>query len=159
MTASMMKRLALIPFFAVASVACGGASAGGIPDDCEVRVDGVCYASDTEGCEAAGCPAGRCTILESYPGQVECEEEAPSAEVVTGDEGVVAQGEPCDESTECGEGLFCHGPEGCDVSWTCQPARPCTRDLVQYCGCDGETFSGSGTCPTRPFATRGPCAE
>jgi len=154
-----MKPLALTPFFALFAAACGGASAGGVPENCEVRVDGVCYASDSEGCEAASCPAERCTILESYPGQVQCEEAVEPSEEAPEEQGVAAEGQPCDESTECGDGLFCDGPEGCDVSWTCQPMRPCTRDLVQYCGCDGESFSGSGTCPTRPFASRGACAE
>jgi hypothetical protein len=52
---------------------------------------------------------------------------------------------------------MCIGEEGCDVAWTCQPLRPCTRDLRVYCGCDGQTFEGSGSCPARPFSRRGPC--
>lgn len=141
-------------------LACGGASAGGVPDNCEVRVDGVCYPTDAEGCEAAGCPADRCIILESYPGQVQCEEE-PAAETTTGDDEAapLAEGDACDPSSECGDGLFCDGPEGCDVQWTCQPARACTRDLVPYCSCDGETFSTSGNCAGRPYAHRGACEQ
>lgn len=53
----------------------------------------------------------------------------------------------------------CSGtPLGCSGAWTCdtQP-RPCTSDLAQFCGCDGRTFTGSGSCPTRAFAYRGPC--
>ena len=68
-----------------------------------------------------------------------------------------AEGPPCSTSDDCPDGTFCIGPEGCDVQWTCQPFRPCTRDLRPYCGCDGQTFQSSGTCPERPYAHRGPC--
>jgi len=36
--------------------------------------------------------------------------------------------------------------------------RACTMDLRQYCGCDGATFQGSGTCPNRRYASKGACA-
>ena len=68
-----------------------------------------------------------------------------------------AEGRTCTSSADCGEDEMCIGDEGCDVAWTCQPMRPCTRDLRVYCGCDGQTFEGSGSCPPRPFASRGPC--
>jgi hypothetical protein len=63
----------------------------------------------------------------------------------------------CASSAECGQGEVCHGPEGCDVPWTCQPARPCTKDLVVYCGCDGLEHRGSGSCPPAPYKNKGPC--
>lgn len=150
------------------SAACGGAG-GGVPEDCEIEVDGQCYSSTTEACAAAGCPVERCDTLRSYPAQVECHDgTAPTEEGTTAGAGgeVVAttttaapgaEGSPCAGADECGEGLFCDGAEGCDVPWACQPFRPCTRDLVTYCGCDGETFQGGGNCPGRPFASRGPC--
>jgi len=28
---------------------------------------------------------------------------------------------------------------------------------VTYCGCDGQTFQGSGSCPPRPYSHRGAC--
>ena len=65
----------------------------------------------------------------------------------------------CTSRADCGEGQTCAGPEGCDVAWTCQPDRPCTRDLVVYCGCDGTVLRGSGSCPPAPYRNRGPCAE
>jgi hypothetical protein len=52
---------------------------------------------------------------------------------------------------------MCSGDAGCDAVWTCQPARPCTRDLVKYCGCDGKTFQGSSTCPLQKWKARGAC--
>lgn len=150
------------------TLGCGGGSASGIPESCEIRVDGQCYMSTAEACDAAGCPADRCTILESYPGQVECQAEAPRPDDGTGDEpvasddppadeGDLAEGAECTGSGQCGDGLFCDGEEGCDVPWTCQPLRACTRDLVPYCGCDGETFQSSGNCAGRPYASRGAC--
>jgi hypothetical protein len=36
--------------------------------------------------------------------------------------------------------------------------RMCTRDLAEYCGCDGQTFTGSGSCPGGRYAYRGACA-
>lgn len=67
-------------------------------------------------------------------------------------------GASCLAASECASGI-CEG-EGCgdDQPGTCQPSsRMCTRDLRQYCGCDGETFGASGSCPGRRFATRAPC--
>jgi len=72
-------------------------------------------------------------------------------------EAEATEGSPCSSGADCPDGMMCTGEIGCDVSWTCQPARPCTRDLVQYCGCDGETIQGSGSCPPAPFSARGPC--
>ncbi len=63
----------------------------------------------------------------------------------------------CRSSADCGEGELCFGPEGCDVEWTCVPDRPCTRDLAFYCGCDGQSLTGSGSCPPAPYAHRGEC--
>ncbi|MAQ15910.1 MAG: hypothetical protein CMN30_14095 [Sandaracinus sp.] len=63
----------------------------------------------------------------------------------------------CTTSEDCPEGQLCAGTEGCDTPWECQPARPCTRDLVTYCSCSGETVQGSGSCPPEPYAHRGPC--
>jgi len=65
---------------------------------------------------------------------------------------------PCTTSDDCSGGS-CHGPEGCEVAWTCVPPRMCLRDLVQYCGCDGETFLAGSNCPTRPYRHRGACTQ
>ena len=69
----------------------------------------------------------------------------------------LAEGTPCTRYEDCAQGEICAGPEGCDVAWTCQPSRACTRDLVTYCGCDGQTIQGSGSCPPGPYSRRGPC--
>lgn len=63
----------------------------------------------------------------------------------------------CTSNDDCEEGEMCAGPAGCDIPWTCQPMRPCTRDLRQYCSCDGETIEGSGSCPPAPYKHPGPC--
>ncbi|MBN8612756.1 MAG: hypothetical protein J0L92_19330 [Deltaproteobacteria bacterium] len=65
--------------------ACGGSPAhtdsptgcvprgsGAPPEGCEIVVGQCCYRVSTDACAAAGC-TGRCLILESYPGQVQCE--------------------------------------------------------------------------------------
>lgn len=68
-----------------------------------------------------------------------------------------ADGAPCSRGADCDSGV-CEG-EGCGVDEArCVPkVRACTRDLVQYCGCDGVTFQSSSTCPGRPYRKRGPC--
>ena len=68
-----------------------------------------------------------------------------------------ADGQPCESNDQCVSGA-CEG--------SCEPGggicvaanRPCTADLVEYCGCNGETFQSSGTCPNQRFASRGACA-
>ncbi len=67
-----------------------------------------------------------------------------------------ADGSECMAASECASGV-CEG-EGCDVPGKCMPtSRPCTKDLRQYCGCDGATFSGSGSCPGARFSKRAAC--
>lgn len=34
---------------------------------------------------------------------------------------------------------------------------PCTKNLVEYCGCDGVTFTSSGNCPSEPYVHEGAC--
>jgi hypothetical protein len=53
----------------------------------------------------------------------------------------------------------CEG-EGCDDAHPgkCVPKdRMCTRDARQYCGCDGKTFVGSGSCPGQRFQAAAAC--
>ena len=65
-------------------------------------------------------------------------------------------GAACAKPDDCKSGI-CEGP-GCATGAKCVAAdRMCTRDLVSFCGCDGKTFSGSGSCPGRPYKTRGSC--
>lgn len=65
-------------------------------------------------------------------------------------------GSACNDGSECESGV-CEG-EACDAPGVCKPAqRPCTKDLREYCGCDGKTFQGSGSCPGSRFSKRGPC--
>jgi hypothetical protein len=71
--------------------------------------------------------------------------------------GGLPEGSACLSPTDCATGL-CEG-EGCgdDTPGICVGSRACTRDLRPYCGCDGETFRTSGSCPNRRFAYRGEC--
>lgn len=66
----------------------------------------------------------------------------------------------CTRSAECAPGEACTGGPGCGVPWTCGPAlgRPCTDDLAVFCGCDGQTFMDSSSCPGRPYRNPGACA-
>ncbi|MEZ4366156.1 MAG: hypothetical protein R2939_07690 [Kofleriaceae bacterium] len=69
-----------------------------------------------------------------------------------------ADGAACLAAADCASGV-CEGL-GCDASapGVCAPAqRACTRDLRAYCGCDGQTFRTSGSCPGRRYARAGAC--
>lgn len=65
----------------------------------------------------------------------------------------------CDSAADCAAGEVCEG-QGCGPKGgRCMSAqRMCTRDLQTYCGCDGNEFGGSGTCPGDRYAYRGACA-
>jgi hypothetical protein len=64
----------------------------------------------------------------------------------------------CTSSADCTSNEQCAGPEGCGATWTCVPAKPCTKDLTTFCGCDGKPFFGSSSCPGKPYARKGPCS-
>lgn len=67
-------------------------------------------------------------------------------------------GQFCLAGGDCASGI-CEG-QGCgdDSPGRCMPrARGCTRDLREYCGCDGQTFRASGSCPLRRYSARGTC--
>ncbi len=69
-------------------------------------------------------------------------------------------GAACFGAVSCLSGI-CEGAS-CDSSrpGTCVPKeRPCTADLVEYCGCDGNTFLSSSSCPGEAFSNRGMCEE
>lgn len=74
--------------------------------------------------------------------------------------GLGVEGSPCLSASDCASGI-CEG-EGCgpDEPGVCAPAeRGCTRDRRPFCGCDGETFFSSSSCPGDRFASRGTCPE
>jgi hypothetical protein len=43
-------------------------------ENCQVLYEGYCYANEKDACKAAGCP-DNCIILETEPGQVDCQED------------------------------------------------------------------------------------
>lgn len=71
----------------------------------------------------------------------------------------LADGERCSDGRQCASGqCLGEGLEGCTAGafGRCGMAA-CTEDLALYCGCNAVEFQGSGTCPNRQFAYRGPC--
>ncbi|MCP4504358.1 MAG: trypsin-like peptidase domain-containing protein [Deltaproteobacteria bacterium] len=72
-------------------------------------------------------------------------------------EGKVANGASCDDAEQC-EGGVCEG-QGCGkMQGVCASLdRVCTKDHRAFCGCDGTTFYGSGSCPGARFVERRPC--
>jgi len=72
--------------------------------------------------------------------------------------GAGADGSACLAPSDCRSGV-CEG-QGCgeDSPGTCAAkTRMCTRDYQAYCGCDGQTFHGSGSCPGKRYRARGEC--
>ena len=69
-----------------------------------------------------------------------------------------ADGAACSVAADCMSGT-CEGLGCGDKNGKCAPQRrACTRDLRAYCGCDGKTFHGSGSCPGERFSKRGECS-
>ncbi len=65
---------------------------------------------------------------------------------------------PCISNRECPRGQVCEGAAGCDTEWFCaRPSQRCIADTQYFCGCGGETFLASMTCPGRPHRHRGSC--
>ena len=70
----------------------------------------------------------------------------------------VRDGGACERGDQCASGI-CEG-QGCggDSKGVCMSQnRRCTRDLRAYCGCDGQTFRASGSCPGRRYSARTAC--
>ncbi len=69
-----------------------------------------------------------------------------------------AQG-TCRTNRDCRRGEVCAGPAGCGDPWTCvRRTERCNPDTQYFCDCEGETFTASMTCPSRPYVHRGSCA-
>lgn len=68
-----------------------------------------------------------------------------------------AVGAACTSAADCETGI-CEG-EGCGPKQGRCAAknRACTRDRKAYCGCDGNTFFSSGSCPGARFSGRAMC--
>lgn len=88
-----------------------------------------------------------------------CGQPAPAAQPAPAlDTALHADGQPCETSAQCASGA-CEGTCG-DGGGVCASSdRACTTDLVQYCGCDGQTFAGSGSCPGHRARARGACED
>lgn len=88
----------------------------------------------------------------------------PAAEPVAApappEAGALAEGAACTSGAECQSGI-CEGI-GCgdDAPGTCKAkSRPCTYDLVPFCGCDGKTFQSSSVCPGQRYERTGACED
>lgn len=74
------------------------------------------------------------------------------------DDQAKADGADCVDAGDCLSGI-CEGL-GCgeDPPGKCaSKERMCTRDFVEYCGCDDKTFGGSGSCPGKRYKAKGSC--
>jgi hypothetical protein len=82
---------------------------------------------------------------------------APSGELPPAGAGKRTDGQLCSVHKDCESGM-CEG-EGCgfNAGKCVRKDRMCTRDLVMYCGCNGQPFSASGSCPGRVYNNKGPC--
>lgn len=85
----------------------------------------------------------------------------------------------CTATKPCIEQLLCHAVDGCSTEvWDCITHRPvptgvpesslppgyrfhhpCPTETMEYCGCDGVTFTASATCPDRPYERPGNCSD
>jgi len=70
----------------------------------------------------------------------------------------------CQSDDDCRRGWICTGTAGCSTLWTCVRRvrmRPrCRRvrgEPDRYCGCSGDTFEATTTCPGQPYLHAGYC--
>lgn len=116
---------------------------------------GVCAATDRmctmDAATYCGCDGKPFTASGSCPGRrFASRGECPAV--------ASPDGAACAVASDCASGI-CEG-QGCgaDATGVCASAnRACTMDIARYCGCDGQTFTSSGSCPGRRFAQRGAC--
>lgn len=83
----------------------------------------------------------------------------PGDDPAAAEDGDTGEATGCLSDADCPAGGVCEGL-GCgdDQPGTCAaPDRMCTRDSRPYCGCDGQTFRSSGSCPGRRYAAEGAC--
>jgi hypothetical protein len=128
----------------VAAMCWLGCSASSPPTDLPPQVDPVSVAASAPAPAATSAPA---------PAPAGDDAGATAADAVA----PTSAGKECTTSADCGSGQMCDGPEGCDAKWTCQAPKPCTRDLVPYCGCDGKTVRGSSRCAPAKYSKKGEC--
>jgi hypothetical protein len=65
---------------------------------------------------------------------------------------------PWTTNGDCPRGQACEGAAGCDEPWRCvRPRAACSNDTQYFCGCGGESFRASMSCPGRPYRHRGSC--
>lgn len=86
------------------------------------------------------------------------ESRAPAVGAAEPSASLLGENEACKAGNECQSGI-CEG-QGCGEAQLgrCMPAaRPCFRDLVPFCGCEGLTFRASSNCPRRRYRARGVC--
>lgn len=102
---------------------------------------------------AAGCGS---VVVQPWPGDAAVADTPPTPDTPPPPPDV---GRTCTSSADCNAGEECYIAAGCGVPSYCGPGlgRPCTDDLATFCGCDGQTFSSSSSCPSRTYAHRGPC--
>jgi hypothetical protein len=116
--------------YAIAIVLIGCGSTQEPETRCEIRVGEQCYADQGSACEAAGCPAERCTVLRSYPGQISCDESGQEASGGNPDLEPPVCSRPDNRcvATECGT---------LPADWTsCAQDSDCTlAEAANVCGC------------------------
>jgi hypothetical protein len=138
-----------------ASGVCEGEGCGDVPGRCAVTARACTFDLRPYcGCDGATFQASGTCPGRRYLHRGECK----AAGGGSGAPGPLPAGAPCLLASECESGI-CEG-EGCgpDAPGVCAAkSRACTRDLRSYCGCDGVTFRGSGSCPGKRFAARGAC--
>ncbi|MBT8493973.1 MAG: hypothetical protein KJO07_13045, partial [Deltaproteobacteria bacterium] len=138
-----------------ASGVCEGLGCGDIAGRC-TAADRTCTGDVVPYCScdgktfygSSGCPNQR------YAAKGACEGQASG-----GSSSPLPAGSACDRNGDCTSGI-CEG-QGCGAKQgvCAQKQRRCTRDLVTYCGCDGQNFRASSRCPGQRYSKRGACEQ
>lgn len=133
---------------------CGSAWACGEPRACEPASIAYCDCDGNTFYAPSGC-AGR-TYLHVGPCALASSEPVEPG-IPDGDEPLTTEDRTCTSNADCRGWETCFGLPGCRVGFRCERVRRCRRDRVEYCGCDGATFTASSNCPGRPYIHAGAC--
>lgn len=154
MASRIARTLACLSLFG--SLACGGS--GFSTDDSGGGAGGTGGGASSGGAGSGGASssgASSGTGANASGGSTSGGATGTGAGTGTGGNYVPGPGE-CTADHPCQNGGYCTGDD-CGSVWKCTEPTICTQDIAEYCGCDGSTFTDSGSCPTRPFSHTGAC--
>ena len=103
-------------------------------------------------------PGAAATLSDRDPTSTKAGDRSTVSKLLSHELALQPEGAVCFAGRECQSGM-CEGA-GCskETPGVCVTTeRPCSEQRETYCGCDGQSFIASATCPGERFSRRGSC--